>query len=109
MAAQEQSSLKTDKKETLLYWKSPSRPFKKRSREYYATLVVIVLLLSLILFFFSQYALILAVWALTFLALVLSMVPPHDVDHKITTHGIVIGERAYLWEELYDFYFKRHF
>ncbi len=94
---------------TLLSWSSPSRPFKKRSREFYATLVAIVLLVSAILFFFSQYALILAVWALTFLAIVLSTVSPHNVEHKITTQGIVIDQRAYLWNELYDFYFKKHF
>lgn len=94
---------------TLLSWSSPSRPFKKRSREFYATLVVLVLLISAILFFFSQYALILAIWALAFLAIVLSTVRPHDVQHKITTQGVVIGDRAYLWHELYDFYFKKHF
>lgn len=97
------------KRETLLSWRSLSRPFKKASKEAYATLIVIALLLSVILFFFSQYALILVVWAVVFLGLVLVTVPPHDIDHKITSQGIVIGEHAYLWEELYDFYFKKHF
>lgn len=109
MEEQLPGSLKSEEKETLLYWRSASRPFKKRSREYWATLVIIVLLISLILFFFGQYALILAVWALSFLAIVLSTVPPHDVDHKITNQGIVIGEHAYLWDELYDFYFRKRF
>lgn len=105
----EESSLKTEKKETLLSWRSSSRPFKKRKREYYATLIIIVLLISGILFFFGQFALILAVWALSFMAISFSIVPPHDTDYKITTQGIVVGEHAYLWNELYDFYFKKQF
>lgn len=96
-------------KETLLSWRSTSRPFKKRSKEYYTTLGIIVFLIVVILFFFSQYALILAVVTLTFLAIVLSTVPPHEVDYKITTQGVIVGEHAYLWGELYDFYFKKQF
>jgi hypothetical protein len=45
--------------------------------------------------------------ALTFLSVALSIMPPHDFHYKITTEGIKVEDYFYIWEELYDFYFKR--
>lgn len=92
---------------TLLAWTAPGRPFRKRQKEYFASVLLIALLVSIILFLFSQYLLILVVASLVFVAFALATVPPHDFHYKITTEGIRIEDHFYLWQELYDFYFKK--
>lgn len=109
MVAQK-SSLKTkEEKEvvrTLLSWKAPARPFRKRTRDYYLTIAAIVFFVCVILLFFKEWLLIGVILSLTFVTYVLGTVPPREVEHKITTEGIVSHERAYLWEELFDFWFS---
>ncbi len=45
--------------------------------------------------------------ALVFLAFVLATVPPHDFHYRVSTEGIQVEDHYFLWQELYDFYFKR--
>lgn len=97
MAAQEE--------QTLLIWKSPSRPFKKRQREFYTTVGAIVFLLAVILVFIKEFLLIGAILALSFVAYVLSTVPPEEVEHKITSNGLESAGHTYKWEELTEFWF----
>lgn len=92
---------------TLLSWTAPGRPFRKRGREYYLSVLLIMLLVEIILFLFSQYALMAVVVSLVFLAFALATVPPQNFHYKISTQGITIEDHFSLWEELYDFYFKR--
>lgn len=92
---------------TLLAWSAPGRPFRKKSREFYLSIVLITFLVEIILFLFSQYELMLAVIAIVFLSVVLSAVPPRNFQYRISTEGITIEDHFYLWEELYDFYFKK--
>lgn len=92
---------------TLLEWKAPGRPFKKRRKEYYLSALLIVLLLEIIAFLFSQYLLMLVIASLLFVAFALVSIPPHDFSYKISTEGITIEDHFYLWQELYDFYFKK--
>jgi len=92
---------------TLLSWTAPGRPYRKRGKEYFASLVFITILLQIILFLFSEYLLMVLVLSLLFVAVALAVVPPHNITYKITTEGIIIDDRAYLWQELYDFYFKK--
>jgi len=92
---------------TLLAWDGPGRPFKKRGRNYFATTLLIMLLVEIILFLFAQYMLMMVVLSLVFLAFVLALVPPHDFHYKISTEGIQVQDHYFLWQELYDFYFKR--
>ena len=91
---------------TLLSWTAPGRPFRKRGKEFYYFVGVIVLLLEFILFFFSQYELMLAVLALTFLSTTLASVPPKNFHYKVSTEGITVEDHFYIWSELYDFYFR---
>src|SRR4051812_46749400 len=77
---------------TLLSWKAPARPFRKKDRSYYTTLAIIVILLTLILILFHEFLLIATLLSLTFVAYVLAFVPPHDIDYRISTQGITIGE-----------------
>ncbi|MFH1832862.1 MAG: hypothetical protein ABH816_01680 [Candidatus Levyibacteriota bacterium] len=92
---------------TLLSWSAPGRPFRKRGKEYYLSALLIMVLIEIILFLFSQYALMLVVMSLVFVAFALAAVPPHDSHYKITSEGIRIEDHFFLWQELYDFYFKR--
>lgn len=91
---------------TLLEWDASGRPFKKRTKQYYLTALLIMLFVEIILFLFSQYLLMIVVVALVFVAFALATVPPKDFHYRISSEGIMIEDRFFLWKELYDFYFK---
>lgn len=97
------------REEVLAEWEAPSRPFKKRNRQYYTTIAAIVFLISLILLFAGQFLPVAVVIAVGFLAYVLSSVPPQLVNNKITTHGIRTEDQLYYWEELGRFWFDQRF
>jgi hypothetical protein len=45
--------------------------------------------------------------SLAFVTVALAIAPPHDYHYRISTEGVTIEDHFYLWQELYDFYFKR--
>lgn len=92
---------------TLLAWTAPGRPFRKRAKQYYLTSLLIMLFIEVILFLFSQYMLMLVVLSLVFVAFALATVPPRDFHYRISTEGITVEDHFFLWQELYDFYFKK--
>ncbi|MEK7559014.1 MAG: hypothetical protein AAB521_01790 [Patescibacteria group bacterium] len=92
---------------TLLSWTAPGRPFRKRTKQYFLTVLLIMLLVEIILFLFSQYVLMLVVLSLVFVSFALATVPPHDFHYRISTEGITVEDHFSLWQELYDFYFKK--
>lgn len=92
---------------TLLSWKAPGRPFRKRGKDFYISSLLIMLLLEIILFLFSQYMLMLVVLSFVFMVFVLVTVAPHNFRYRISSEGITIEDHFYLWQELYDFYFKK--
>lgn len=92
--------------ETLFEWQAASRPFKKHTRQYYTTMMTIVLLVCLILFFASQLLPMAVVLAVTFLAYVMTSVPPHTITNKLTTYGIKIDDQTFYWEEMGRFWFE---
>lgn len=91
---------------TLISWHAPGRPFRVRSRAYYVNVILIMLLVEIVLFLFGQYALMAVVIALVFMTFALAAVPPVDFRYVITTEGVTIEDRFFLWQELYDFYFR---
>ena len=66
-----------------------------------------MLLVEVILFLFSLYLLMLVVASLVFVAFALATVPPMNFHYRISTEGITIEDHFSLWQELYDFYFRR--
>lgn len=92
---------------TLLSWEAPGRPFKKRKKEFYLSVLLIMFLLEIILFLFSQYMLMLVVLSLVFVAFALATVAPRNFHYRISSEGITIEDHFFLWQELYDFYFKK--
>lgn len=100
-AAQEEK-----REEVYLEWRSPSRLFKKRDREYFTNIAAIVFLLIIILVFAREFVLIAAVLSIVFLVYVLSTVPPEEVKHRITNLGIESSGHFYRWEALAEFWFE---
>lgn len=88
----------------VLTWQAPSRPFKKRNRQYYVTIALIVGLISAILLVAGQFLPIAVVISVGFLAYVLSAVPPETITNTITTYGIRTEDSLYYWEELGRFW-----
>ncbi len=93
--------------ETILEWSAPGRPFKKRGKQYYLTSLLIMVLIEIILFLFSQYMLMLVVLSLVFVAFALNTVAPSEFKYRISSEGVTIEDHIFLWQELYDFYFKK--
>jgi hypothetical protein len=62
---------------------------------------------EVILFLFSQYMLMLVVLSLVFVAFALATVPPRNFVYRISSEGITIEDHFFLWQELYDFYFRK--
>lgn len=91
---------------TLISWKAMSRPYRKKNRSYYTTVALLIVLVSLFAFFWGQRLLIGALLALGFLVYVLNFVPPTELEYKISTQGITIGDHFYHWEELDSFWFS---
>lgn len=92
---------------TLVSWKAPSRPYRKKERSYYTTVALLIVLVSMIAFFWGERLLIGALLALGFLVYVLNFTPPQDIEYKISTQGITIGDHFYHWEELDSFWFSK--
>lgn len=107
MAAHHEHSPDYYEVKTLLTWNAPARPFRKKRREYYVFVFIIAVLIEVILLSFHEYILMLLVLAVGFLTVVVASIPPRDYHYKITTQGIQIEDHFYIWEELYDFYFRR--
>ena len=70
---------------TLLAWKAPGRPFRKRGKEYYTSMVLLTLLLEVLAFLFAQYMLMVVIAALVFVTIALVTIPPHDFHYKVSS------------------------
>jgi len=93
----------------LIEWKSPSRPFKKRDRDYFTTIGAMVFLIVVILFFIKEWLLIGAILSFTFLVYILNTIPPEEVDHKITNKNITSADHIYEYKDLGQFWFVQKF
>ncbi|MFA5932623.1 MAG: DUF5673 domain-containing protein [Microgenomates group bacterium] len=91
---------------TYLTWTAPARPFRKRDRSFFTTTAIILVLLVLISLLAREYIFIGVLLALAFVVYVLAFVPPEDVEYKISTQGITIGDHFYFWAELNSFWFS---
>ena len=103
--APEHNDLDDDPLKIFLTWRAPARPFRKKDRSYYTTIGIIVTLLSLILLLAHEFLLIGAILALTFVAYVLSFIAPEDINYKVSSQGITVGEHFYSWNDLDSFWF----
>lgn len=90
-------------------WKAPLRPYKKRSGHILRFYIALALLISLIVFFFGDRILLVPVLSLLFLFYVLTITPPPEVEHTITTFGIESVGVNIRWEYLSHYFFTRKF
>jgi hypothetical protein len=97
---------KSEPLKVLLEWQSPSRLFKRLSREKFATIGAIVFLVAIILIFLKEWFLIVVIVALVFFAYILASVQPEEITHQITNKGIVTGGKNYPWDQLISFWFE---
>lgn len=91
---------------TLLTWKAPSRPYRRKDKSYFITVAILILLVSAIAFLANEMLLIGALLALGFLVYVLNFVAPQEIDYKISTQGVTVGDHFYHWQELDSFWFS---
>jgi hypothetical protein len=92
---------------TLLSWTGPGRPYKRRTKQFFLTVILLAFLFEVIAFLFSQYLLMLVIFFLVLMSFSFVLVPPKNFHYRISTEGITVEDHFYLWQELYDFYFKR--
>jgi len=90
---------------TLLTWKAMSRTFKQHDKEFYSTMIALAILFSIVFFFIKEFLLIIVIWAAVFFTYAVSQVPPEELEHKITTDGITVFGKSYLWDDLGPFWF----
>lgn len=93
-------------KMTILCWRAPSRLFKKRDKVFFQTVVALVFLIGLILFLLKEFLLIGVVLSLTFVAYVLSTVPPEEVEYRVKVKGFETAGIVTAWEEIAEFWFE---
>lgn len=91
----------------LFVWRAPSRPFKRRPREFYVTLFAIVGLLGLVLFIAEGAMPVILLIAIVFLFYILSTVEPTEIEYKITNKGIKIGGVTTSWQIMSRFCFVK--
>jgi len=90
----------------LVSWNALSRPFKKRTREYWVTVVAIASLLSFIMFLAEGVMPVILIISVIFLFYVLSTVEPHEISYKITNKGVKIADALTEWEKFTQYWFS---
>ncbi|OGG07364.1 hypothetical protein A2872_03520 [Candidatus Gottesmanbacteria bacterium RIFCSPHIGHO2_01_FULL_42_12] len=89
----------------LFVWQSLSRTYKKLDKEVYSTIIAVTILLSVVFFFIKEFLLIVVAWAMVFFYYAVSQVAPEQVEHKISSQGLISYGKVYLWEDLGPFWF----
>jgi len=105
MPAQEQKRQNLAEKE-LFSWSAPSRPFKKREREFWVSVMAIASVSGFIFYIIEGLMPVLLIVALVFLFYILSTVEPEEIVYKITSKGVKIVDRRTDWRVLTRFWFS---
>ena len=105
MPAQEQKKQNLAEKE-LFSWRAPSRPFKKRDREFWVSVMAIAAISGFIFYIIEGLMPVLLIVALVFLFYILSTVKPEEIEYKITSKGVRIADRRTDWGVLTRFWFS---
>lgn len=93
----------------LLVWTAPSRPFKRRNKDFYVTVIAISGLVGLILFAVDGFMPVLLIISLVFLMYVMSTVEPENIEYKLTNYGIKVAEKRTDWDLMGRFWFTKRF
>lgn len=93
----------------LLSWTAPSRPFKRRDRQYFVTTFAMAGIVSLVLFLAEGIMPVLLIVSLVFLYYILSTVEPEKIDYKLTSKGVKIAGKLTPWQVMNNFWFSKKF
>jgi len=100
-------AVRPEPEKDLFAWKAPSRPFRRRDREFWMTVIAIAGISSLVLFLIEGAMPVILIISIVFLFYVLSTVPPEEIEYKITNKGIKIVDRRTNWDLLTRFWFSK--
>ncbi len=91
---------RVEQEKVLVTWKAFSRLYKKREKQFLTIPVVIGVLLGIVLAIAGEWMAIAVIVALIFAYYVWSTVPPEEVEYGITTRGVRVHGRLYMWEAM---------
>lgn len=93
----------------LVVWTAPSRPFKRRDRQFFVTTFAMAGVVSLVLFLAEGIMPVLLIISLVFLYYILSTVEPESIEYKLTSKGIKIAGKLTSWSVMNSFWFGKKF
>ncbi|HAZ29816.1 TPA: hypothetical protein DCY43_03705 [candidate division WWE3 bacterium] len=89
-------------------WTANDRVIKEITPKAAKTIIIIAVSVSLLFALMQEFVLILVIASTGFLAYMLSKSPIIQVNHKVSTHGLLYaGTQFYYWHELTQFFFKQ--
>lgn len=100
---------KIEPEKTLYMWKAPSRPFKRRSKQFWMTTIAIGTIFGLVMFLAEGALPVILIVSIIFLVYVYSTVEPEIIEYQITNQGIKIQDKGTDWGQLVRFWFSRRF
>lgn len=100
-----ESTIVTEK--DLVVWTAPSRPFKRRNRDFYITLLAMAGITCLVLFLIEGWLPVILVISLVFLFYIMATVEPENIEYKITDKGIKIAGTLTTWNQMGRFWFTK--
>lgn len=102
-------TVRRESERELFAWQAPSRPFKKRTKEFWVSVFAIAAVISFILFLIEGPISVILVFSIVFLSYVLSTVEPDIVTYAITNRGLKIDEGRTHMNTLVRFWFGKRF
>jgi len=94
---------------TLFVWRAPSRPFKRRNKDFWMTVMAIAGVFGLILFLVEGVMPVILIISIIFLFYVLSTVEPESIEYTVTDRGVKIADKRTDMELLTRFWFARRY
>jgi hypothetical protein len=91
----------------LYEWTSDQRAFRRLKKRQYLIVLASVVILMVALAILGQYWFMAALGALMFLLYAVGTVPPAQVTHVITNHGIETNNVKYEWDKLESYWFGK--
>jgi hypothetical protein len=91
--------------ESLFSWTEKSRPFERRSRDFYISLLSVAVLFGLLLFVIEGIMPVMLEASLVFLFYVLSTHEPEQIPYEVTNKGIRMASKLTEWSKMGRFWF----
>lgn len=93
----------------LFTWKAPSRPFKRRDRQFWTTAITIAVIFGIITFLAEGMMPVIVIISIVFLYYVLSTVEPEIVTFTLTNYGVKVVNQLTAWQNLNRFWFSKRY